>query len=59
MPMTLEEARSLLSRGAGTTDLDGFMKIVEAHLVVWGVPDHEIPARLKRIRDDLTGAGDS
>jgi hypothetical protein len=34
--MTLEEARSLLSRGAGTTDLDGFMKIVEAHLVVWG-----------------------
>ena len=41
----------------GTTDRDGFMKIVEAHLVVSAVPEEEIAARLQRIRNDLTAAG--
>jgi hypothetical protein len=57
--MTLEEARQVLSRGGGSTDLNGFMHVVEAQLVVWGVPDDEIPARLRSIRNELTGLGDS
>jgi hypothetical protein len=59
MPMTPHQARRLLSRGGGSTNLDGVLEVAEALLVLWGCPEHEIPGQLNQIRNEFLGRGGS
>jgi hypothetical protein len=52
--MTRQEAESILARG-GTTDLDGFLRVYEAQLLVWGYPEEERKRLVQQFYEEHSG----